>query len=96
MLQNRRPVFIIAAIVAVTSWSMFASYATNKERLSSSVFRSVLSQLKDSEQITAALGDSILLEPSTFGDPWVSGSVSLRLGPTLAIAPNLTLAHRLT
>ncbi|KAN0066280.1 cytochrome oxidase assembly protein 1 [Thecaphora frezii] len=78
--QNRKPVFILAALIAIGSWSAFAAFATNKERLSSSVFKSALIQLKDSSEVQAALGDPIMLVPSTFGDPWVSGSVNMMQG----------------
>ncbi|EPQ32361.1 uncharacterized protein PFL1_00557 [Pseudozyma flocculosa PF-1] len=77
---NRKPVFILAALIALGSWSAFASFATNKERLSSSVFKSALVQLKDSAEVQRALGDPIMLVPSTFGDPWVSGSVNMMQG----------------
>ncbi|SPO34672.1 uncharacterized protein PSFLO_00143 [Pseudozyma flocculosa] len=81
LLQNRKPVFILAALIALGSWSAFASFATNKERLSSSVFKSALVQLKDSAEVQRALGDPIMLVPSTFGDPWVSGSSRQSDGP---------------
>ncbi|PWN50466.1 DUF1783-domain-containing protein [Violaceomyces palustris] len=78
--KNRKPILLLAALIAIGSWSTFASFATNKERLSSSVFRSVLIQLKDSEEVKRTLGDPVMLVPSTFGDPWVSGSVNMMQG----------------
>ncbi|KDN48204.1 DUF1783-domain-containing protein [Tilletiaria anomala UBC 951] len=80
IIPDRRPIFAAAALVVVTIWTAFASYATNKERLSSSVFRSVLTQIKDSDNVNEALGSPVLLEPSILGDPWVAGSVNMMQG----------------
>ncbi|KAK0531344.1 cytochrome oxidase assembly protein 1 [Tilletia horrida] len=79
-LPNRRPLFLALAVVGVAGWAGFAQFATNKERLSSSAFRSALVQIKDSPAAQAALGDPIMLVPSLVGDPWISGSVNTMQG----------------
>ncbi len=78
-LPDRRPLYIATGIVVLGAWTLFTNYATNKEKLSSSVFRSVLIQLKDSDRIAEAIGSPVMLEPGAFGDPWIKGSVSLSL-----------------
>ncbi|KAL9938846.1 hypothetical protein V8E36_002565 [Tilletia maclaganii] len=79
-LPNRRPLFLALAVVGVAGWAGFAQFATNKERLSSSAFRSALVQIKDSPAAQEALGDPIMLVPSLVGDPWISGSVNTMQG----------------
>ncbi|KAE8233052.1 hypothetical protein CF326_g1912 [Tilletia indica] len=79
-LPNRRPLFLALAVLGVGGWVAFAQFATNKERLSSSAFRSALVQVKDSPAAQDALGDPIMLVPSLVGDPWISGSVNTMQG----------------
>ncbi|CAD6967008.1 unnamed protein product, partial [Tilletia controversa] len=79
-LPNNRPLFIALALLGVGGWVAFAQFATNKERLASSAFRSALVQVKDSAAAQRALGDPIMLVPSLVGDPWISGSVNTMQG----------------
>lgn len=69
----------LAAFTALglTGWGVFLSYAANQERVSSSVVRQILLNLRHSDLAREALGESIRPEPTWYlnGDPWVSGSV---------------------
>ncbi|KIM32420.1 hypothetical protein M408DRAFT_63327 [Serendipita vermifera MAFF 305830] len=70
-----------AAFCGLSGWGVFLLYATNLERLSSSVTRQVISNLKQSEQVQAVLGTPLELPPAfLFGDPWISGSVNMPAG----------------
>ena len=53
----------------------------NKERLSSSVVRQIMRTVKDNGELNEILGESIRPQPEWWlnGNPWIEGSVSLRL-----------------
>ncbi|KAJ9092079.1 hypothetical protein QFC19_008853 [Naganishia cerealis] len=55
---------------------------TNAERLSSSVLRQITYQLRNSEEVKAALGDGVRYSENWwgFGEPWISGNVNLPQG----------------
>ncbi|SAM70842.1 uncharacterized protein UBRO_20475 [Ustilago bromivora] len=91
---NRLPYLAAFVATALASWAAFAAYATNNEKLSSSVFKSVVSQVKSSSQVAQLLSSptchnlpkptshSITLKPK----PWlgvtcrVKGSVNMMQG----------------
>lgn len=54
------------------------TFATNQEKLSSSVFRSIVRALKADEQLKEVLGEAIRPQPEWYlnGDPHVKGHVS--------------------
>jgi cytochrome c oxidase assembly factor 1 len=54
------------------------TFATNQEKLSSSVFRSILRGLKADPQLKESLGEAIRPQPEWYlnGDPYVKGHVS--------------------
>ncbi|KAG8782936.1 hypothetical protein FRC15_006021 [Serendipita sp. 397] len=70
-----------AAVLGFTGWGAFLLYATNMERLSSSVTVHVIRTLKNNPELQAHLGHPIKLPPAVgFGDPWISGSINIPAG----------------
>ena len=82
-MQRAWPGLLAVCICGVGGWAAFLAYAANQERLSSSAMRRVLSDLRESEDVRAVLGDAMRPEPTWYlnGSPWVYGSVrdALRL-----------------
>lgn len=76
--QSKWPLAIGGAIVGIAGWAAFMTYATNQEKLSSSVFRSILRGLKSDPQLKESLGEAIRPQPEWYlnGDPYVKGHVS--------------------
>ncbi|KAF8480220.1 DUF1783-domain-containing protein [Russula ochroleuca] len=76
------PGLLVVCIGGVGVWAAFLAYAANQERLSSSAMRRVLSELRESEDVRAVLGDAVRPEPTWYlnGSPWVSGSVKMLQG----------------
>lgn len=65
-------------MLGFSGWGVFLLYATNMERLSSSVTRQVISNLKQHPEVQRILGAPIELpKVIVLGDPWISGSVCL-------------------
>ncbi|KAH9035576.1 cytochrome oxidase complex assembly protein 1-domain-containing protein [Lactarius pseudohatsudake] len=58
------------------------AWPARSERLSSSATRRVLSELRDSADVRAVLGDAVRPEPAWYlnGSPWVHGSVKMLQG----------------
>lgn len=56
------------------------TYATNQEKLSSTVFRSIMRSVKADAQLREVLGDAIRPQPEWWlnGDPHITGHVSFR------------------
>ncbi|SPO19933.1 uncharacterized protein UTRI_00323_B [Ustilago trichophora] len=52
---NTLPYLVIFITLALTSWAGFTVYATNKEKLSSSILKSVVSQVKNSPEVRTLL-----------------------------------------
>jgi cytochrome c oxidase assembly factor 1 len=75
--QSRWPALLAFGLAGVAAWGGFIAYATNQERLSSSVVRQILVNLRDSPLVVEALGEGIRPEPAWYlnGDPWINGSV---------------------
>lgn len=71
------------------AWGAFMTYATNQEKLSSSVFRSIVRALKVDPQIQQALGEAIRPQPEWYlnGDPLVNGRVSSFLDLVVSSVP---------
>jgi len=76
------PGILAVCIGGVSAWAAFLAYAANQERLSSSAMRRVLSDLRDSEDVRAVLGNAVRPEPTWYlnGSPWVHGSVKMLQG----------------
>ena len=64
-------------MAGLAAWGTFLAYTTNQERLSSSVVRQILVNLREDDSVVNALGDSIRPEPAWYlnGDPWIDGAV---------------------
>jgi len=77
-------------VVGVSAWATFYAYATNQEKLSSSVVRQLMETIRASPELRDVLGDAIRPEPVWWlnGDPWINGSISLMQG-------NVDLSFRL-
>ncbi|KAL7423376.1 cytochrome oxidase assembly protein 1 [Cryptotrichosporon argae] len=73
---------VALAALGLGSWALFVLHATNNERLSSSVLRQVLFQLRNSPDVVALLGGSARLGDNWwgFGEPWISGGINLMQG----------------
>ncbi|KAL5529242.1 hypothetical protein ACEPAG_5227 [Sanghuangporus baumii] len=69
-------------LVGVAGWGAFLAYTTNQERLSSSVVRQILQNLRTSSLVREVLGDGVRPEPAWFlnGEPWVNGSINMLQG----------------
>ncbi|TFY61358.1 hypothetical protein EVG20_g7088 [Dentipellis fragilis] len=76
------PLVAVFGTAGVAVWASFFMYATNQERLSSSVTRHVLTTIRESDAVREVLGDAVRFEPAWYlnGDPWVSGSVNMLQG----------------
>lgn len=81
-MQSKWPAALGALAVAGTCWGLFMTYATNQEKLSSTVFRSIMRSVKADAQIREILGDAIRPQPEWWlnGDPHVIGHVSIDSG----------------
>ncbi|KAF7799586.1 hypothetical protein EIP86_010823 [Pleurotus ostreatoroseus] len=81
-LQRKWPYLLALAFFGTSAWGAFYFYAANQERLSSSVMRQVMSTIRDSPELNAALGDALRPEPVWWlnGDPVVNGAIHLLQG----------------
>ena len=75
--QRTWPLALALALFGSAAWGAFYLYAANQERLSSSVFKQLLTTVRDSPALADALGDAIRPEPVWWmnGDPVVNGAV---------------------
>ncbi|QRV87481.1 CoA-binding domain protein [Ceratobasidium sp. AG-Ba] len=82
VIQSRAPAIIALGILGISAWAGFIIYATNQERLASSVVRQVLTQLKASPEVGAVLGRSVGPEPTWWmlGQPYVDGGGRITIG----------------
>ena len=66
------------------AWLGFLLYATNEERVSASVVKQLIANLKDNSEVSAALGDQVTPEPAWWlagRRPWINGKVRLTTIP---------------
>ena len=75
--QKRWPFILAFATVGVSAWAAFLLFATNQEKLASSVVKKILQTVRENEELKDMLGDAIRPEPAWYlnGDPWIHGSV---------------------
>ena len=80
--QSKIPQIILITSIALLSWSGFLLYTTNTEKLSSSVFKSILRTLRSSSQVRETFGDAIRPEPEWYlnGAAKVDGRISTLQG----------------
>ena len=70
---------LAAAIAGVSGWAAFLLYATNSEKVSSSVVRQIMRTVQQNADVRALLGDGIRAEPAWYlnGDPRIQGQVRM-------------------
>ncbi|KAF8633086.1 hypothetical protein AX17_004681 [Amanita inopinata Kibby_2008] len=75
--RRRWPLVFAVVAVGLTSWAAFLSYATNQEKLSSSVFRSIMRAVRGDSQVREVLGEAIRPQPEWWlnGDPYITGQI---------------------
>lgn len=75
-------VILAVAAVGLSAWALFYAYATNSERLASSVMQQILQTARSSSELEQVLGEAIRPEPAWYlnGDPWVNGSIRTNQG----------------
>jgi len=83
--QSQWPIALTAVAIGVSGWALFMTFATNQEKLSSSVYRSIVRALKADAQLREVLGEAIRPQPEWYlnGDPHIKGRVS-------SLIPSLT------
>ncbi|KAH9484537.1 hypothetical protein JR316_0004019 [Psilocybe cubensis] len=76
--QSKWPIALGLLVTGVAGWAAFMTFATNQEKLSSSVFRSIVRALKSDSQLREVLGEAIRPQPEWYlnGDPHVKGRIS--------------------
>jgi len=69
-------------LTGLSAWAAFLVYATNQEKLSSSVVRQVIRTVRDSPEVRDLLGDAIRPEPVWWlnGSPWIGGVIHMLQG----------------
>ncbi|KAF6763685.1 cytochrome oxidase complex assembly protein 1-domain-containing protein, partial [Ephemerocybe angulata] len=77
-IKSSWPTVLVSLILAGSGWAIFMKYATNQEKISSSVFRSIMRSLKADPQLHEKLGDAIRPQPEWWlnGDPRILGHIS--------------------
>jgi cytochrome c oxidase assembly factor 1 len=70
-------VLLATTVVGVTGWAAFYFFATNEEKVSSSVVQQVMKTLREDSGVSAFLGDAIRPEPAWYlnGSPLINGNV---------------------
>ncbi len=78
-MQRRWPAVLALSVVGVAAWGVFYSYATNQQKISSSVFKQVLRTAREDEGLRDVLGEALRPQPEWWlnGEPRVLGAVSL-------------------
>jgi len=76
--KSKWPFAIGALIVGGSAWAAFIIHVRNNEKLSSSVYRSIVRAVKADPQLREVLGEVIRPQPEWWlnGDPYVSGHIS--------------------
>jgi cytochrome c oxidase assembly factor 1 len=64
-------------MTGLSAWAAFYFFATNQEKISSSIVIQVLRTVRGCEDLRDVLGEAIRPEPVWWlnGDPWIHGSV---------------------
>ncbi|KAH6902703.1 cytochrome oxidase complex assembly protein 1-domain-containing protein [Coprinopsis sp. MPI-PUGE-AT-0042] len=77
-MKSRWPAALAALTVAGGCWGLFMTYATNQEKISSSVFRSIMRSVRGDSQVRELLGEAVRPAPEWWlnGDPRIEGRIS--------------------
>lgn len=80
--QSRYVLIAVLTVLGLSAWGGFVLYATNMERVSSSIMRQLYSELRKMEPVAAVLGEGIQLEPKWWlgGEPWIEGMINTLQG----------------
>ncbi|EGN95911.1 hypothetical protein SERLA73DRAFT_187185 [Serpula lacrymans var. lacrymans S7.3] len=81
-IEKKWPFILAFATLGVSAWGAFLLYATNQEKLASSVYKQILRTVKECDELKGVLGDAIRAEPAWYlnGDPWITGGVNIPQG----------------
>ncbi|CAE6485442.1 unnamed protein product [Rhizoctonia solani] len=82
VIRSRAPAVIGLGILGISAWAVFVVYATNQERLASSVTKQVLAQIRASPEVASELGSGVVAEPTWWmvGQPYIDGAINLLQG----------------
>ncbi|PFH45944.1 hypothetical protein AMATHDRAFT_157173 [Amanita thiersii Skay4041] len=71
------PLVLAVASIGLAGWASFLTYATNSEKIASSVFRSIVRAVREDPQAKEVLGEAIRPQPEWWlnGDPYVTGQI---------------------
>ncbi|KIK70076.1 hypothetical protein GYMLUDRAFT_151629 [Collybiopsis luxurians FD-317 M1] len=81
-LQSNWPTIFAFSIIGAAGWAAFLTYVTNQEKISSSVVKQIMRELREDPQLREALGDAIRMQGEWWlnGDPRIIGSISTMQG----------------
>ncbi|KAI0345228.1 DUF1783-domain-containing protein [Trametopsis cervina] len=81
-LQRSWPIIVAVSVLGVSAWSAFYWFASNQERLASSVLRQIMGTIREHPALEEALGHTIRFEPAWWlnGDPVIHGAIHLMQG----------------
>jgi len=82
LVKKRWPFILAFAALGITGWAGFLLFATNQEKLSSSIFHQIMRTVRDNPALKELLGDSIRPESTWIlnGDPWINGMINTPQG----------------
>ncbi|KAJ3832775.1 cytochrome oxidase complex assembly protein 1-domain-containing protein [Lentinula raphanica] len=81
-LEKSWPAIVAFALVGIAGWTAFLTYVTNQEKISSSVVKQIMRELREDEELRTVLGDAIRMQGEWWlnGDPRIIGSISTMQG----------------
>ncbi|KAK0486201.1 cytochrome oxidase complex assembly protein 1-domain-containing protein [Armillaria novae-zelandiae] len=81
-IKRRWPAILALSVVGVAAWGVFYSYATNQQKISSSVFKQVLRTAREDQGLRGALGEALRPQPEWWlnGEPRVLGAINILQG----------------
>ncbi|KAK0195804.1 cytochrome oxidase complex assembly protein 1-domain-containing protein [Armillaria mellea] len=81
-IKRRWPAILALSVVGVAAWGVFYSYATNQQKISSSVFKQVLRTAREDEGLRDVLGEALRPQPEWWlnGEPRVLGAINILQG----------------
>ncbi|KAF9071842.1 cytochrome oxidase complex assembly protein 1-domain-containing protein [Rhodocollybia butyracea] len=81
-IKSNWPTILAFSVVGVAGWAVFLAYVTNQEKISSSVVKQIMRELRVDEELRVVLGDAIRMQGEWWlnGDPRIIGSISTMQG----------------
>ncbi|KAE9400405.1 DUF1783-domain-containing protein, partial [Gymnopus androsaceus JB14] len=83
-LKSPYPPIILFSLLGISLWALFITYVTNQEKMSSSVVKGIVKELRGDSGLSLrqSLGDAIRMQGEWWlnGDPWVRGNISTMQG----------------